>query len=71
MVAGVSAQAALASRTRTMAFLIKDAVIRILHPAAGSSYEPAALSESAVTDQADPEIYGQSRRLAYGEEWWG
>src|ERR1039458_8611221 len=31
MVAGVSAQAALASRISTMAFRIKDTVIRILH----------------------------------------
>src|ERR1039458_7311931 len=34
MVAGASAQAALASRIRTIAFRIKDTVIRILHLAA-------------------------------------
>src|ERR1039457_6873994 len=60
MVAGVSAQAALASRTRTMAFFIKDTVIRILHPTAASNFEPAALSESAAPSRNRP---GKPRNL--------
>src|ERR1035437_1813229 len=59
MVAGVSAMTALASRSRTMAFLIKDTVIRILHLAAGISRRATVRARSAP-DIASGRGYGPS-----------
>src|SRR5450759_663783 len=64
MVAGVSAQAALASRTRTMAFFIlriPSSEFYTLPPGVAPSQPPSANQpHQPVTHQADPEIYGQS-----------